>query len=693
MVSAEEVRELYGVVRDSGSDARPSITGALVSVYKREAENDVPVAQAYTDDSGRYRISFKHTGSEFKAVASAFNVSSSKFDVDIASDECQQADLDLNLGFHCVSQRGYSHVDLFQEGEPVGLEAVLSSKDASVVDAQYLWSVDGDALTEEKDKTPDKVTWHTAGRSGPYRVKVQLTGRPEVGPMALKPAPLRTWVAAETTITVIPRALGRGDTFPVTMRRTDAHMTADVPLWAHIRKGSAALSFGNFDRFLGLVLCGANKADGDPKNWKGQIVKDLAPIRCLPYNDMEAYKLLKVATEAFLMVNCGTVPLGAGRFDQSDLVDVAGCIDADPGNLRSFNKTWTDDYLKAFEGGEKDDLTLPYLALVRNKLKDLGLKARVFNDGDNGNGETGCYGILKDALTRPCLIELIWSYWHECGMFVQSLNAISLRFQNRTSRADLDPLANLEMDSLRPLNNLLWGYVRDEQHRLTLAQRVYEYAHQYGLTLEGKAVPRIRPADNRSKFLEAFHGLLHLCTKFFGRDDDTTVISDGFPVLNALRDVHLVLTEGQHNQHGDMPSTARQEMLMQQWLLARPEMREFLPSRISVVYKEPWMDRVDAMKRMQGWMDTTITHFHDLAVFGEQILLSIRFGAWSHVKDREQAKNWARYWRSEIQGYIYAYQAATGVDLSTPTVAGSVDVTLPTIHLQRRLKEQAAMAR
>jgi hypothetical protein len=85
----------------------------------------------------------------------------------------------------------------------------------------------------------------------------------------------------------------------------------------------------------------------------------------------------------------------------------------------------------------------------------------------------------------------------------------------------------LEIGFLRPLNNLLWGYLQDEQQRLTLVRRAYEYDHHYGLTLDGKAVPALRTADSRSKFLEAFHSLLHLCTVFFQQDDDTTVKADG----------------------------------------------------------------------------------------------------------------------------------------------------------------------
>ena len=138
-------------------------------------------------------------------------------------------------------------------------------------------------------------------------------------------------------------------------------------------------------------------------------------------------------------------------------------------------------------------------------------------------------------------------------MLVQTLNAISRRFQNIRGPGDRDPLANLEIDPLRPLNNLLWGYIQDEQHRLSVVRRVYEYDHHYGLTLYGKAVPQLRPADSRSKFLEAFHNLLYLCTIFFKEDDDTTVIADGFPILNALKEVHLLLSRARTTSSATCP--------------------------------------------------------------------------------------------------------------------------------------------
>lgn len=153
--------------------------------------------------------------------------------------------------------------------------------------------------------------------------------------------------------------------------------------------------------------------------------------------------------------------------------------------------------------------------------------------------------------------------------------------------------------------------------------------------------------------------------------------------------MHLILAEGAHNQFGDLPWTARAEMLTMQWLLARPEMREFLRGRHMVPYQEEWMGAVDCMKKLQGWSDTTVTHFHELAVTGERILLSVRYGDWIHIDNiEEQAKNWARYWKPEIQRYIHGYMTVTGVDLMSETSDSRDAATRfqqPSMLLQRRL--------
>lgn len=240
-------------------------------------------------------------------------------------------------------------------------------------------------------------------------------------------------------------------------------------------------------------------------------------------------------------------------------------------------------------------------------------------------------------------------------------------------------MAGLNIDPLRPLSNLLWGWIQDTQHRLTMARRAYEYDHEYGLVLSTKPGPPVRGADYRSRFIESFHNLLSVSAEFFHRDDDTTVIADGFGVLNALKETHIILTQGAHNQYGDLPWTARHEMLMGQYILAQPEMREFLPTRTMVVEPEAWISRVEAMNKLQGGTDVAVLHFRDLAVFGEQLLLGIRFGSWTTVNEPEQAANWARYWRAEVQRYTHAYRAVTGVDLSR-----RADQSVPAFHLRRR---------
>ena len=488
----------------------------------------------------------------------------------------------------------------------------------------------------------------------------------------------------------------------VDLERARRKGTPEILTWNLIRKTTDALSFKNYKAFMDFVLCNDVEAldgmdDAEQKLMKGaksDRYGKLQQRRFLPYTDTDAYRLLKTATEAFLIVNCG-VPLEdvISEVEYQRMLDQLSANDISGQTAPA--TTWWDKYKVTVNGSAGP--VLPYLTLIANKLPDIPIKKRIFaNLGYNGQHDDeqaeACYGILLDKLLQPCMMELIWSYWQEEGMLVQTMNAVSRRFQNVRGPAERDPLAMVEIDPLRPLNNLLWGYVQDEQHRLSVVRRAYEYDHHYGLSLEGKAVRQFRPADSRSRFLEAFHQLLHLASVFYKQDDDTTIIADGFALLNALRDVHMVLSEGAHNQYGDLPSTARIEMLMQQWLLARPEFRELLPTRVMVAYPEPWMDRVDAMKRLQGWGDASSTHFRFLAMFGEEILLSIRFTRWSEIEGAELAALWARFFRNQIVGYIHSYRTVTGVDLTAEATMDQQRALLtaqPSVLLNLRLQSGA----
>ena len=471
----------------------------------------------------------------------------------------------------------------------------------------------------------------------------------------------------------------------VALARTETEPTEDLPLWTLIRNSTEAMGFTSYMNFIdGLFCCepsGARGFEAERQVKKAEAFQHLKQRRALPFTDSEAYRVLKAATEAFVMVNCGVLaqPLAFRPAEDRAYLDRRDI----PAGKDLESVLWH-DYLKHIDGTPM----LPYLAIIRRKLPDIPI---IIDRGREHDADL-CFGIIQEKLASPCLLELIWSYWHEEGMLVQTMNAITQRFQNVRAPGSSDALANTEIDMLRPLNNLIWGYTQDEQHRLTVVRRNYEYDHHYGVRLEGKAVKHFRPADTRSKFLEAFHHLLRLCTLFYRQDDDTTVKADAFPVLNALKEVHLILSQGAHNQFGALPSTARIEMLMQQWMLARPEFREFLPTRIMVAYPEPWMDRVDAMKKLQGWTDTSVMHFRNLAMFGEQVLLSVRYGAWSDIYEPTPAFNWARFWRPQVQGYIHAYRAATGVDLSVDALDPVAEATIPSVLLRQRLIEQVRSA-
>jgi hypothetical protein len=77
-----------------------------------------------------------------------------------------------------------------------------------------------------------------------------------------------------------------------------------------------------------------------------------------------------------------------------------------------------------------------------------------------------------------------------------------------------------------------------------------------------------------------------------------------------------------------------------------------------------YLDHLDAFNKLLGRPDIPALHFRDLAVYGEQLLLSIRFGVQTAEANPVRAVNWARYWRIEVYHYCHAYRAVTGQDIA-----------------------------
>lgn len=484
--------------------------------------------------------------------------------------------------------------------------------------------------------------------------------------------------------------------------------TPDEPLWTAIRSTSGTLDFGLYQKFIARVF------DPDAITGSGSTL-GLSRIF-----GVESYQMLTFATQAFLILqsNLGIRRGGPtndlNNNNPNSFTTEFAAEEIERGNSWTFNTA--SDELRRYLG---DDKRLPYLdaavasmcvcrekaeaPVVGGRMKDEVVGAPASSDSaarvrtsiaDGDVTPAGSMGAVFGAKSQrmsaliarnPLLLELIWSFWREEGGLVQTMNAICLRFQNRRSASPHDPLVHLKLDVLRPLSNIIWGYIQAEPSRLTLARRCYEYDNEYGLSLIGKAVPVLRSAESRSKFLEAFNNLLHIAYIYCKESDDRTVRADAFPVLNALKDCHHILAHGAHNQFGDLPWTARVEMLTQQWMLARPEIRDFLSGPPMVTYTEPWMGQVETMRQLQGWSDVSVSHFRDLSTFGEVLILAIRYGNWNSNTTAANAANWARYWRTEIQSYMHSYRAVTGVDLTADTSAGGIRNEQPAILHRRRV--------
>lgn len=655
------------VVDTSGSNG--PVSNARVELYDvKPAKNVSCVRSVLTDHAGRFEFYDVPDGSHH-LQARAFGQTGQSDEITVKGGEACQVEVPLKLGLTITPMAYTSKCD-----EPEPCNRAVAGR-AFLVHIGVSDSVLKYNPEYELNVFPVGSVFRTAKEN-----ELEVTV-PEPGVKSLE-AKLRdrnpdaesgrhASVTARAQIHASePDRLPVAGSMAVQLQRTKVPHTPDQVLWSAIRLHTKRIGFGAYREFIDRVFCGESREVREHPALERRLADVDTPI-----NGVASYEVLKIATEAFLLTQCGVRLEGENEATRRSFLRGFETESESTRLGEPVNFEFLEQKLRQYLGADRQ---LPYIArVIREAFPEL------LDDRDNDS-------LLTCRSRVPCLIELIWSYWHEEGMLAQSMNAITRRFQNVHAPGERDPLAHLELDPLRPMNNVIWGFIQDEFRRLTVKRRAYEYEHHYGLTLYGKAVSHVRPADSRSKFLEAFHNLLYLCSVFFKEDNDTTVIADGYPLLNALKEVHLLLAQGAHNQFGDMPWTARSEMLVQQWILARQEIRDFLQSRQMVPYKEAWMPQVDTMKTLQGWADINVTQFRDLGVYGEQILLSVRYGDWIGINDEDSAKNWARYWRPEIQGYLHAYRAATGVDLTNPA---TVDATVPAIHLQKRLAIQQQRAR
>ena len=318
-------------------------------------------------------------------------------------------------------------------------------------------------------------------------------------------APLPATVSNELTFFVTaPAAVSQDGVVPVSLQRTAMIPSEDQALWVIIRNRTDAISFSNYRDFIDDVM-GTGRVPPAPRGQERQVA----------FRGANAYLLLKYATEFFLMHEAGVLDLdriaddggfaGAARLESDEaMASIEQAFEEDSGERyeeqRRLGRRVSVAELRRLRSAYYEQLkdenvaVLPYLKIIRDRLKDIPLKSPT-------ELPRSAYGILRSHLTGPLAMELIWSYWHEEGMLVQTLNAILARFQNRKLVEGPDPLARFDLDPLRPLNNLFWGWAQDEFNRLTVRRRAFEYDHEYGLMLFGKSISALESSVSRSYFL------------------------------------------------------------------------------------------------------------------------------------------------------------------------------------------------
>src|SRR5262245_45891249 len=81
---------------------------------------------------------------------------------------------------------------------------------------------------------------------------------------------------------------------PVALTRTELPLTKEVAFWGVIRSASERISFNEYEKVINRFCCGT-----------AQELTDLRRQYNLPFWRVDAYELLKSATDLFLRMRCG----------------------------------------------------------------------------------------------------------------------------------------------------------------------------------------------------------------------------------------------------------------------------------------------------------------------------------------------------------------------------------------------------
>jgi hypothetical protein len=647
------------------------IENATVSLYAnhvpaKKHDKGPPIARTRTNANGHFEIEGEvDPNNEHTVLCEAFGECESQADQQLKVESGRRhypATFELNLGL-VVSWHRSSGPDgkTIQVPYAVVGRPVVARADSKVEGeiAHYHWHVDPPTQITGDGHSKEAVC--VFERHGLATITATITDRGDARVKASSKVP----VVEETRNVGVRGEIGVhvGGNVRVTMERTDSPFTPDKWLWRVIDERCESIGFGRYREYIReeFQLPGSGSFPGEFSRKLGE----------MGARGVGAYRTLRNYTELFVLKESNAVR-DRSRRDEDDLT----MREFPPQPQRS--REALDEELREHYLVDNDQL--PYVdRVVRAANAGIGLDGEALDQ------------MRRRMFRRPLFLEL----WHdmclEHGMLMRTMDAVCARFQNIYNRGENDGLASYEISPLWPLGDLLWDWINHEPERLNATRRAQEHQHQYGTEPDRNAFG-VRVADARSTFPNAFMRLLTLCEEFYWEDSQTTVIADAFPVRIALRDVHQILAMGAGNAAPQLTFAARVETLMMQFMLAQPELRAFLHVREMVPYDEAWMGQVDAMKDLQGWQQHSISHYRDLAVYGEQIVLSIRLADWTQA-DEDRAKNWLRHYKNAVKRFIYAYRSISGVDLGATNDRPATRAAFGSSDRQRTLRGQSQARR
>ncbi len=277
-------------------------------------------------------------------------------------------------------------------------------------------------------------------------------------------------------------------------------------------------------------------------------------------------------------------------------------------------------------------------------------------------------------------------------MLVQTANAIALRFQN-IARNGTRSARRVRARRAAAAERLHLGlHPGRAEPAVGPAPRSTSTTTSTAWTWSGRA-SRVRPADSRSKFLQAFHDLLRLTDQFYREASDTHGDARSVPAPDRAQGpphdsrggcAQSVPRSAVDRAQRDARSAVAARAIRDARLPARPAgdaVPRSLDGRRRRHEASAGLDRHErpALQRSR-------------ASSASASCLSIRHVRWDAITDPVAAQDWALSWRPEVQGYIHAYRMATGVTLSDDVVEvnrpGSPRYAQPSVLLYSRLMDQ-----